>query len=1106
MIFEARSGFLKAYIDFMLFDNNENRLVLASLFQRDTTIKGFCASALTDGISIVSEGKFLRTVETENYFTVLNSGAEIVSQALMKDKTDSYIFASKGKESIAFYDFLMNHFDLPLMREWSEKLLKRAEIENVVTHPCRLIRSAGGTKTIPLYGENVPIEDISVLRLDISQEWLDTTVSSLLASKEIMICKEDQEPLSTLRADNATVDTYFEKYGSTVKDNLCNLLVPENNFTPVVENLALKGKKPFPEQANAIAGAAKFLRKNPYVIFNMGMGCGKTLSSIATIENYHVTKWLNSHPKKSLKDCYMDKDNINYRVIVTCPGFLLEKWKEEIEEIVPYSKVYILRKFRDVTAIKKRGYKRNGKEFYIISKDFMKLESTFRPTPWKVAEAPIPYWECDNCGHLLSTKSICKIPVTRQICNCGSRHFVKKFADGETSVKGLLCPECNNVLLKTTGEGADALQPEDFSKKRTTNNVCCHCGTKLWVPDVSNLIGNSLVKKENRWKRISHYTNKTKKHRTTSWVLNGYENDFYANNGINPLEIEKVQNRKTRKFSSAAYMHKQLGNSWFDFAIHDELHNYKGGATAQGIAMHQISKCAKKIIGLTGTIAGGYSEDLFYLFFRLDPARMIKQGFSYEKISKFSDIYGKREASFEVREDDSMNKSSRGRQLSAKKTKPGISPLVFGDILIDRCLFLDIKDMGSHMPELKEEIVLCEKDATSGEEYSRVLHILKELAKGPGISCLSSSQLQFSLSYLDKPYGQDTIIHPKTGEKIVKPISFFPEKGELLPKEKKLVELVNKELAEGRNVFVYCEYTSSPQTKVTERLKEVLETHCSNLKDAVAILESTSPKSAEREAWLKKQAIAGKKVIISNPKCVETGLDFIFNDDNGVTYTYPTLIFYQMGYNLFTLWQASRRHYRLNQTKECRTYYLAYEGTVQQTILSTMAEKQVATSAIQGGKFSAEGLSAMANGVDSKLRLLQALNGDGEKEDGAEIAAKFNKMNSKKQSSVIYDTSKAVDFYELVGMTETDIREEENLDTDTLIGALFNATILDADSTEQVVIDTTAKEIETEKENKEVEKNTTTEKYEFAIKKTKKQAKKKRGIHEQQLSIFDMFA
>lgn len=72
------------------------------------------------------------------------------------------------------------------------------------------------------------------------------------------------------------------------------------------------------------------------------------------------------------------------------------------------------------------------------------------------------------------------------------------------------------------------------------------------------------------------------------------------------------------------------------------------------------------------------------------------------------------------------------------------------------------------------------------------------------------------------------------------------------------------------------------------------------------------------------------------------------------------------------MWQASRRHYRLNQILACRTIYLLSERTIQLDALEMVASKQVATSAIQG-HFSSEGLCAMAQGVDPKIKLAQAV-------------------------------------------------------------------------------------------------------------------------------------
>lgn len=1104
-IMTISAGVYDAFLDFAFIDRDDERLLLTSLFSRDSILRGLTATAQAGQMFIKNipdaSNYCIKNVWTENYFSVQNSGAEIVHHAVMKQKKyedpnfnkPHYLFSTKAKVYESLYDFLMNHYNLPLMQEWTEKLLLQGEMDGVISSPIDLYRSKGGTKTLLLYQEDVPLEDVLILKLNITQEWLTNTVSTLLRNKVIQICDEEMRPLTELHGDKANVDNYFGAYGNTVKNNLVNYLTPETDFTPVVADLAPKTKLPKPKQANVIQGAVNHLMKHPFVLDVCGMGVGKTLMSLYTVESYFVTKWLRKNPKKTLRDCYMDQSNVNYRVIITCPGHMLEKWKAEIEESIPYAKAYILKKFKDVVQIKNRGYKRNGREFYILSKDFMKLDSRYRPLPQKIATKDIPTWECTSCSTLIQRQDI-SVPITRHKCDCGNRHFKRleyfecascnrpvdkqdlvnfkcscgsrqyQKCFGEHSVRGLICPDCGEVLLKKVGSSFIEMWPSDFLSRTTSNATCLHCGCKLWISDVSNLDGQSSVQRPNKWKLKSHPTNKAAKKRTTSWVLEGYEDAIFSKYPIKKETIENASKKKGRKIAPISYIHKQL-RGWFDFAILDELHTFKGGSTAQGIAMHGLVKSAKKVIGLTGTIAGGYSEDLFYLLYRLFPSRMKKNGYDYHKISAFSDLYGSKVAEFACNDDSSMNKSSRGKMLQAKKSKPGISPLIFGDFLIDNCLFLDITEMGQYIPDLKEEIVLCPcPDEDILESYQHVISTLKEVG-GYGINALSSIQLNFSLSYLDKPYDRNSIRHPQTNELIVRPDNHVLDKNQYLPKEQKLIDIINQEQSEGRNVFVYCEYTGQEDAKVTERVKQIIEDGC-NLHEKVAILESSKPTPDKRENWLKEQAVKGKRVIISNPKCVETGLDFIFKE-NGRTYTYPTLIFYQLGYNLFTLWQASRRHYRLNQTKECRTFYLAYEGTVQQTVISTMAEKQVATSAIQGGSFSAEGLSAMANGVDPRLKLIQALNEGIDTDEGKALQDTFNKLSAKKETYEEYDVSSAVTFYELTGLASASavIEDEDTpISSPDSLALSFMEAILNKDTEKELAIDTTAIELPTETE------------------------------------------
>ena len=117
---------------------------------------------------------------------------------------------------------------------------------------------------------------------------------------------------------------------------------------------------------------------------------------------------------------------------------------------------------------------------------------------------------------------------------------------------------------------------------------------------------------------------------------------------------------------------------------------------------------------------------------------------------------------------------------------------------------------------------------------------------------------------------------------------------------------------------------------------------------------------------------------------------------------------------MIKIWQASRRHYRLNQKKECRTFYLVSECTIQIDAVQLVATKEVATSSIQG-QFSAEGLSTMAKGVDARVILAQSVAEKSEqKEHGLkQMIAAINERNNQGKGDMNYE--KMLIFSELTG-------------------------------------------------------------------------------------------
>lgn len=993
-------GGLTASLDFLIAAEKYNPGIISFYDRSLAIIKSIGASLNANWGEVFVNGKsFFVSGKYEVIISPIITGKDKYYHAIAISKLlNSKLFICKvGEEEEAFYSFLMNQFNLPLMKKWSRELFNWCLSKHYIISDenVRLLKGSNSNSSI------TELDELRIYAVRLDNERLESCVKSLFKQKRINITNTPQEKLTL-----TNMDTYFKKYGKSLVENLEKTIHPLTELNGNIDSFVFKHMRLFPQQAAQVNGVFKLLDRSSYVLLNEGMGTGKTPQAAGLCEGYFVRKYLKANPDKTLKDAYIKDGIIKYRNIVMCPGHIVKKWANHIRKEIPYAKVTILNDFSQLLEIKKRGIERTEREFYVISKDFAKLSYQKKPIPTKRRYYYIMKKVCLDCeSDVYTPGKICPH------CNSSNISFVKSGYKGT----GMVCPECNNILipyktakLQNNLDGDEITQPLDhtsFTHQCDSNSKCYYCDSELWQPHVANL-GNTG--KSNIWYRVTHYANKARKNTKTVWVHRSYDNEYFNLIGEKPLNIIDTNvYQGTRKVAPGVYIKKQL-KGFFDFAIFDEVHELKSGTSAQANCMSAIISASKKHLALTGTIAGGMANHIFYLIFRLDPSRMISKGYKWDNEVKFSEKYGVIERKFEANDTDGQyNSSSRGRQKGSPSVRPGISPLIFMDFLLDKTVFLDLSDLSKYLPPLKEKVELVEipkyietpnGDVIENPEcamlkgYNIVIHSLKMLSRqkdgGRGIL---STMLQFSLSYLDKPYGVSPILSPKTGAIIAKPYNYpsYANPNNLLSKEKKLIEIVNKEQKEGRNIVVYAEFTGSPETCVSYRLKEILELHC-NLKGQVEIIDSSYPAASKREEWMHKKAAEGIKVFITNPRNVETGLDFCF-DYKGVSYNFPTLIFYQMGYSLFTIWQASRRHYRLNQRKECRTYYLAVKNTIQEAVIGLIAEKMAATSAIQG-KFSTEGLSAMANGIDARMKLAQALS-DMDNSTGSDLQGMFDVIN-----------------------------------------------------------------------------------------------------------------
>jgi hypothetical protein len=300
---------------------------------------------------------------------------------------------------------------------------------------------------------------------------------------------------------------------------------------------------------------------------------------------------------------------------------------------------------------------------------------------------------------------------------------------------------------------------------------------------------------------------------------------------------------------------------------------------------------------------------------------------------------------------------------------------VFSRFLLEYTAFLSLNDMGKDLPDYEEIPISVKMPEDVYDAYKELEREIRVVLKSDRKAAqkLLSAYLNLLTVYPDQPYDQPDIVHPIDGHVIAHPSNqaCFDD---ILPKEAEVLEIVRRKIAAGERVMIYTSWTRTDSQQKLVKLLTGEGFRTEILSPAI------SPE--KREAWVEKRVRSGCQVLITNPKCVETGLDL-----NAFT----TLIFYSMGYNLFTLRQAARRSWRINQTaSRVEVYMLYYVDTMQAKAMKLMASK-LAVAGIIEGNLSEEGLAAMSDVKDLTSQMAKEL-ALGIKDNVEDIAATFKKM------------------------------------------------------------------------------------------------------------------
>ncbi|MCO3622980.1 DEAD/DEAH box helicase, partial [Pseudomonas aeruginosa] len=677
---------------------------------------------------------------------------------------------------------------------------------------------------------------------------------------------------------------------------------------------------PFAAQAEVVQAITALLldRNEQAGIINAEMGTGKTMMAIAVAAVMHAAGYR--------------------RTLVVSPPHLVYKWRREILETIPAARVWVLNgpdtllkllKLRD-----QMGDAYDGRqEFFILGRVRMRMGFHWRLACWKKRAAGGQLLAaCPDCGQVLEDLE-------------GNLVTVEEFERGD---RRRTCSSCRGALWTLIRPG----KPDGGNRRATILKSMCRIPTigpvraeRLLNDFGEDFLATMLVD------NVSEFIN-----------LMDAKGDFVFSDR-QAKRMERSMANIEFGFGEGGYqptefIKRQLPNGYFDLLVVDEGHEYKNSGSAQGQAMGVLAAKARKTVLLTGTLMGGYADDLFYLLFRILTQRMIEDGYRPNArgsmapaAMSFMRDHGVLKDIYTERDGDS-HKTARGKKLSVRTVKaPGFGPKGIHRFVLPFTVFLKLKDIGGNvLPDYQEEFVDVPMAPDQASAYQRLAATLtaelrQALARRD--TTLLGVVLNVLLAWPDCCFRPEIVKHPRSRDTLAFVPAIFGDE-QLMPKEQALVDLCLEEKAKGRKVLAYTVYSGTRDT--TSRLKKVLEQ--SGLK--VAVLRA-SVDTARREDWILDQVDRGIDVLITNPELVKTGLDLL---------DFPTIAFLQTGYNVYTLQQAARRSWRIGQKHPVRVVFFGYAGSSQITCLQLMAKK-IAVAQSTSGDVPESGLDSLNQDGDS---------------------------------------------------------------------------------------------------------------------------------------------
>lgn len=461
-------------------------------------------------------------------------------------------------------------------------------------------------------------------------------------------------------------------------------------------------------------------------------------------------------------------------------------------------------------------------------------------------------------------------------------------------------------------------------------------------------------------------------------------------------------------FSPFEYLYRNY-RGCVALSIIDESHNARGANTDIARSVHQAGLAAQATVYASGTHYGGMLSDLFYYWFRFDPAFWKRLGFGWNDVEQAMRHYGVVQQVTKEYEADARKGTGQTDIRVTTVPAPGISAKLLPHLL-STMAFIGIMDVGAHMPEKVEIPVVVPQgdpallDAVATAKTARdqaattvaaAHQAVQEATDDPGYThaeraerIAAETEARAALDEaervlrdrqetarrfdLESTYGGiEAVLEQKAQEgnnAAMLAKGTLPRWWCILPCVEPAFEVWGTKRdqwgdeQERSRVFAAPVMPADHLYPLEQQLIATVTAERQEGRRVMVFFEQNDIRStAKRLAWVLAEFnpwILPNKVDAEDREdaikaAVAAGHDVVIVPYRRVSeglnlQLLDSTIWYEMPLNLFHLDQASRRTWRLGATNQKRMYYFAYEGTVAYSKLRKLGSQSGAASLFAG--------------------------------------------------------------------------------------------------------------------------------------------------------------